>query len=59
MFIARYAKLASEHAMKHALEAHEHDDLNGEKIWLKVFDTIIELQQKKLDNKKHKRIYLH
>ena len=47
MLIAHYDKQASEYAMKHALDAHDRGDLNGEKIWLKVLDTIKELQQKK------------
>jgi hypothetical protein len=48
MMIEKHADHAAEHAMGHALEMRSQGDVNGEVVWLKVFDSIRALQKKEL-----------
>ena len=51
MIIEKHADHAAEYAMGHALEMRGRGDLNGEIVWLKVFDNIQALQYKKFEHK--------
>ncbi|MGC8525271.1 MAG: hypothetical protein ACP5M5_13400 [Acidibrevibacterium sp.] len=51
MMIDEYSDHAAEHAMGHALEMRSRRDLNGEVVWLKVFDSIKALQERGIENK--------
>lgn len=51
MMIDEYSDSAAEHAMGYALEMRFRGDLNGEVVWLKVFDSIKALQERSLEPK--------
>lgn len=51
MMIEKHADNAADYAMGHALEMRGRGDVNGEIVWLKVFDSIRALKYKNSENK--------
>ena len=51
MMIEKHTDHAAEYAMGHALEMRGRGDVNGEIVWLKVFDSILALKYKNLECK--------
>ena len=51
MMIEKHADHAADYAMGHALEMRGRGDLNGEIVWLKVFDSIRALHYKNFEHK--------